>query len=251
MARAHGPAVEERPENGVPDPSDALDDPDAARRGGRYAKAAQQIDLRITTIRAGSTDVCFLVTGGEADAQVGLFPQLPGDLPTQALARVLDDIQKESQGHLVSALARDYLRALPRGVTSHDYDLRQDGVSVKRVQVQESRLPEVPPALSYTSKITGYIVALGFEPGTVTIRDGSDRKSKITCSATEEQIATAIDLRSRDVVAMCVSTGDAKQSRPRLLWLRDATSPPVAPDEDTRAARFLEDWRETLAILAR
>jgi hypothetical protein len=59
---------------------DALDDPDAGRRGGRYAKAAQQIDLRLTAIRAGSTDVCFLVTGGEADAQVGLFPQLPVDL---------------------------------------------------------------------------------------------------------------------------------------------------------------------------
>lgn len=66
---------------------DALDDPDAGRRGGRYAKAAQQIDLQITAIQAGSTDVHFAVTGGVADAQVGLFPQLPGDLPTQALAR--------------------------------------------------------------------------------------------------------------------------------------------------------------------
>lgn len=50
---------------------------------------------------------------------------------------------------------------------------------------------------------------------------------------------------------MCVWTGDARPSRPRLLWLRDAASLPETPDDEARTARLLEDWRHTLEILSR
>lgn len=154
---------------------DALDDPEAGRRGGRYAKAAQQIDLQITSIHAGCTEVHCLITGGGSDAQGGLFPHVPADLPARALFKILQDIEQESKGQLANALVRHYLRALPEGVRFHGYDLQQDGVSVKHVEVSDTRLPELSPAPAYLSKITGRVVAVGFEPGTVTIKDDSEK----------------------------------------------------------------------------
>jgi hypothetical protein len=228
---------------------DALDDPEAGRRGGRYARAAQQIDLQITAIHGGCTEPQFLITGGEAETQGGLFPQIPADLPAQALFKILNDIEQESKGQLANAMIRDYLRALPQGVTVHSYNLQQDGVSVRRVEVRDARLPELPSTPAYLSKITGRVTAVSFEPGTVTIKDVSDKGGKVTCSANDEQIATAIALRDKTIVAMYVCDGE-KSAKPSLTWLYEATALPEVPDKQARNARFLQDWHHTLELLA-
>jgi hypothetical protein len=228
---------------------DALDDPEAGRRGGRYAKAAQQIDLQIMAIHGGCTQPEFLITDGGAETQGGLFPQIPADLPARALDRVLHDIEQEAKGQLANALIRRYLRALPEGVSVHSYDLQQDGVPVKRIEVRDARLPELPPTPAYLSKITGRVTAVSFEPGAVTIKDGSDKRGKITCSANEEQIAAAIALRDKSVVAMYVANGE-QSAKPSMIWLYEATALPEVPDKQARNARFLQDWHHTLELLA-
>lgn len=228
---------------------DALDDPEAPRRGGRYAKAARQIDLQIMAIHGGCTAAQFLVTGGGAGTQGELFPQVPADLPARALSRILQDIEQESSGQLANLLIRRYLRALPERVSVHSYDLQQDGVSLKRVEVRGTRSPELPSMPAYLSKIMGRVTAVGFEPGTVTIKEDGERRGKITCAATEEQIEAAIALRDKSVVAMYVVNAE-QSAKPRMVWLYEATAVPEVPDKDARNARFLRDWHHTLELLA-
>jgi hypothetical protein len=225
--------------------TDALDDSERGLRGGRYAKAAEHIDLEIASIRDGCVQVDFVVTGGEPDEQLGLFPHLPADLPALAVAKILDDIEHESHGRMRNALIRRYLQALPSSISHHSYELMQDGKRVRRVDVdvRETKLPEAPAELPGLRRVHGRVLGVSFEPLAVTLKSDS---AKLTCMATQAQVDDAIRWHAGNVVAMCV-IGD----KARLLWLCPEERAPGAPDGEERKARFVADWPRTLEILSR
>lgn len=220
-------------------------DPQYGTGGGRFAHAAERIDLELEAVTDGCVTIrCFVA--GDDSPQAPLFPG--NDLPTRAAARLLEDIEAEASGKIQSFMAREYLKSLPTGVTQHDYDLSQGGTKVKTVHVQGTLASEIPAEMPKLLHVRGKVAAVAFEPSSVTIRADVEEGRRITARCPEELVDKAIALRHSDVVAL-VSAGIG--NRCRLVWIRDAAEHRQVPGADDRAQALSEAWSTTLAILAR
>jgi hypothetical protein len=221
---------------------EALDDPEYGAKGGRLAKRAGEIDLQLVAVRDGCVNIDFQCTIPPQPGQQDLFLE---ELPERALDRVLDDIEHEARGEPRSAPVRKFLQAFPSGVTVQDYTLEVNGQVRKRVTVGETRLAAAPAQLVGLRRLIGFIIAVGFEPGSPSITVKTPA-GQVRCQASEAQVELALGLRSREIVAMVVMADPA-----RLVWLADKESPPVIPDGKARTETFSSRWAHTLDLLSR
>lgn len=223
--------------------SSALDDPEYGSRGGKLAKEAALLDLELGIIREGSAAPAFAVVI-RPDPRTAQTRIPLDDLPARAAEKLVRDIDAESKGVLQSASARRYLRSLPSGVKRQVYLAARDGVVLARVEFGEAHLGELPEEAPRLVRVTGHVVAVGFEPGApfVTLRSEQGTQKYAAKAAGIEQ---AIALRGKEVVAAALLVKE-----PRLLWLRSAVEPHEAPSMDETIAHLETRWGRTLAVLA-
>lgn len=208
--------------------------------GGRYAKVAEEIDLRLVEMLDNCVTTKFIVHRPQSqDAANLLFdPMLE-----RAVERVLQDIEGEARGELRNELARKYLLHIPHRV-DHDYELRRGGQVIRRAHVGAPKFSVLPELAPRSQILLGEVASVGFPPGPSFIGvkvGGRVRKYE----ASPAMVERALHLRGATVRA-AVITG----ARDILLWVRAGDEPFTVPDEGARTQEFLDRWSGLLARLA-
>lgn len=179
----------------------------------------------------------------EATQEAPGQPELLSDLPARALATVVRDIEGEAGGRKRSTLARRFLAQLPKGITSQDYTVEHAGVVLVTAKIHDSAVAATSTSLPHLERIQGFIAGVGFDPSTISFR--TNRRQRLTRSASEAVVQQALELRDGPVEAMCVAGPS-----PRVVWVR-AAGVAAIPGDDERSASLRTRWERTLAILAR
>lgn len=153
------------------------------------------------------------------------------------MTRLVDDIIAEARGELRNQLVRQYLRSLPRGLTRHEYRLREGDADLTLIEITASPgLASTAPAPRSVREV-GTVVGIDFEPHTQAVRLVRPSGALLRLTATEEQIAAAMELRHAEVEYCGIIRGDEQS----LVWIRAAAPRPDAPGPDERAA-LIEAW---------
>lgn len=221
--------------------TDALADTERGARGGRLAKSAAGIDLRLTSLSDGCVNLGFDCALQELPGQQDMFAD---ELPGRALNSVLDAIQAEAEGELRSAAVRKFLESLPSGLNIQEYELVSDKHK-RKVIVTEAKLPSLEPQLPTLAVLVGQVIGVGFEPGrwSVTIRTNDGAQ---TLAATEQQVEAALTHRVGEVRVTAVL------GKPnRLIALRSVDQARPTRTARWRDTHFVESWQRTLEILSR
>lgn len=181
---------------------------------GRLAAASQNLDIEIDGIKKASSGLSTVITFDIADAtQSVLFNQLPELVGLE----LLDAIEAESRGIHRNTAVRTYLGALPRSLSRQEYNLYENGRSVRRVEIAHLDLPEVPEPLPMLVQVNGRITGVGFDPGKWEVKvKGSEQ---VVAIASEEQVNTALNLRAEEVRTLSVR--DAESTRLLVIELND------------------------------
>ncbi len=220
---------------------DALDDPEYGARGGRLNKLAGEIDLQIIGLREGCVNVAFRCVIPPQPGQQDLFLE---ELPRRAVDRVLEDIQQEAEGQLRNATVREFLKAIPAGITVQEYQLDVDGVLLRQVRVGQAHIAVPPPSTPGLRRLRARLSAACFEPGNTSITLKGELGT-VRLSATPEQIEQALALRGQPLLVMSLSGPP-----PRVIWLSAEGAPPALPSGADRTALFTTRWARTLDRLA-
>jgi hypothetical protein len=214
---------------------------EATSETGRLHKVAKLIDLELVQIKEGSAGiVAACVLHSPLEANLELFDSVT----TRAADALLSDIEAEAKGEYRNAAVRNYLRALPEGITGQKYAFIENGRR-RELAIGSMQLPEGPTEMPVLYERLYAIVGVGFDPGESFVRlKGVDET--ITCEATPEQVARAIELRFGSVHAQVVRTG----RKARLLRLRKAGVElrPLAPEQEENL--LFGKWDELLRRLA-
>lgn len=209
---------------------------------GRFTRAAKQLDIEITGLVEGSGGIAAVVSFNEnADQTMRLFP----DLPSRAAMELLDSIEKESQGRPTNGAVRRYLRALPGELRKQEYRLYDGGRELKRVDIGDLHLTDLPPELPVLHQFEGDIVGVGFEPGRTEVKIKTTTTTAIT--ATTEEVEKALAYRGEKVRTIAVRTG----SRTRMISIKRAVDPKFQFDDTAVEEHIFKRWDGLLRRLAR
>ncbi len=214
---------------------DALED----KNVGRFANVARQLDIEIFDLVKESSGFDSVIT---LTADRGENLPLFQNLPETAALQLLDAIDSERSGRLKNARVRQYLRALPLGVTRQSYRLHHNGNILKEISFGQMDISALPPELPYVVEYTGKVVGVGFEPGKPEVRIKTEDTS-VAFLATPKQVDTALKLRFTTVRIIAVVQGTSH----RLLILKDSQLP---INKSTRTAAVYERWDSVLRRLA-
>jgi len=210
---------------------------------GRFANLARQLDIEITSIVTTSTGFDALVSFAQPPDELPLFT----DLPDRATTELLDALEQESKGVLRNWSVRKYLYSLPPGVHRQSYELHENGITRKRVDIGDVRRTDVPPDLPALLEVEGNIVGVGFEPGRTEVRIKSKTGTAPSLDATSEQVEAALDMRKTIVRVLGVHDG----RRSRLLTLARAADPRFKITAETIEEHIFKRWSGVFARLAK
>lgn len=185
---------------------------------GRLAKLAHSIDIQIGGITEGSSGIATLVT---FDAPSLYQNDLFFSLPEKVGLELVDSIEAESRGEYRNSAVRQFLAALPRTLTSHNYKLHENGRLIKDVTLGEVNLPEGTLLLPYLQEIVGMVTGVGFDPGRDEVRLKSDDAQQVTAVADVQQVNKALGLRHEKVRALVLQQPELGA---RLLRLTESES---------------------------
>ena len=185
----------------------------ATRDTGRLRTPATLIDLELEEIKEGSGGISAVcVMHAPPGTNIDLFETLT----SRASEGLLADIEAEAHGEFRNTAVRNYLRALPPGVTGQKYAFTMNGHK-REIAIGSMQLPEGPAELPLLHERIYAIVGVGFEPGDSYVRfKGVDET--VQCEATVDQVTKALELRFGSVYAFIVRIG----RKARLLRLRRA-----------------------------
>ncbi|HBL27605.1 MAG TPA: hypothetical protein DD490_12275 [Acidobacteria bacterium] len=209
---------------------------------GRLAKAAKLIDLELVEIKEGSAGIAAAcVLHPPPGANMELFNTLPG----RAADALLTDIEAEARGEFRNVAVRNYLRALPEGITGQKYTFSENGHR-REIAFGSMNLPEGPTEMPVLQERTYAVVGVGFDPGESFVRLKGAEET-VTCEATPQQVAKALDLRFASVRAMIVRHGGRK----RLVRIRRAGEDlwPLTPNQEENL--LFGKWNQLLEKLAK
>lgn len=205
-------------------------------RGGRYAGAAEAVDLQLQALDEGSVNLRFAI---DVHGQVDLFAVQAG------LRAIVEGLRAESAGERVNPSVRRYLQALPAGLSSHAYEARDGDTVFADTRIgAEMKLPAPQDEARgrMLDEVRATIRGVDFDPPAVRIalEDG-----KQTLSATPAQVEAALLLRDAPVrIRYLVETG-------RLIDLCAADDAPTERSIDDETDAVFERWHEVLARLSR
>lgn len=210
---------------------------------GRLHSFAKMFDLQLEQIAEGSAGIvaaCVI-----QDAEPSFWDELLEPVATNAAEALLNDIEAEARGELRNTVVRNYLKALPDGVTGQRYVFSQNG-SRREVRIGSLNLPEMPEEMPIVHERLYAIVGVGFPPGDSFVRLKGAEET-VYCEATQEQVTKALEFRFGSVYAMIVRQPG---KRARLIRLRKAGQElkPFTPEEEERL--IYGKWDELLRRLA-
>jgi len=206
---------------------------------GRLAAAARNLDIEITGIIEGSSGINALLTFEAPDtSQVEMFNEFAESVGIE----LLESIRAESEGKQRNAAVRKYLQALPEQLTRQEYNLSDNGRSIRDVLIGKMDLPKLmleplPLLIESQGKVTG----VGFEPRWE-VKVKGEGVNQVTAIATEQQVNMALDMRSRNVRALFVSSASGY----RLLVIEDERMQRDRPTLD----QIFDRWDATFRALA-
>lgn len=211
---------------------------------GRLHNYAKLFDLQLEQISEGSAGIvaaCVLQT-----EEQGFIGGLLDPWTTRAAEVLLNDIEAEARGELRNTSVRNYLKALPEGVTGQRYAFSANG-GRREVRIGSVTLPELPAEMPVIHERMYVVVGVGFEPGDVFVKLKGSEETPVYCEATAEQVSQALELRFGSVYAMIVRQPGKKA---RLLRLRKASEGlrPLSPEEEE--SLVYGKWNELLRRLA-
>lgn len=229
----------------------AVDDPEYGSKGGKLAADAKLLDLELERVDEGSAAPSFVCStrpppvpvAGQNPIQLSM---LQHELAQTAIVRLLNDIKAESSGRLCNAPARRYLASIPSGVTRQQYTATRDGVPIADVSFDTTTLAQLPSDLPRIIRVTGVVTSVGFEPGASFIALKTHKSRTIKCSATPQQVDSAIELRGVDVVS-AILDGE----KPSLIWLRNIEKAAQSPSIEATLHYANTQWGRTLEALAK
>lgn len=227
--------------------SEAHDDPAYGARGGRHTRMAAGMDLRVVSLRAGSLALdleLFAPPPDDIEDQGRMFQD---HLPLRTLERVLDCIEREAAGEPCSATVKSFLSSLPEGLTSHQYQVEQDGEVIRLVQLGQVNLQDDEKVeLPFLEVIIGSVVAVGFRPGRphVTLHDGN-RQTRAWAGT--RLVEAALGLREGRVRATVVN---GMPGGVRLVRLDALSEVREESEPGERSRSFGAKWAKTLEILS-
>lgn len=207
---------------------------------GRFASEADQIDIQIVDLLRQSTGIQSIISVQAPQVpQMAMFNE---KLAEDSMDRVLLEIERESRGIRRSDRVREYLEALPSGLTHQDYWLYVDGNLVRDVHIGPLALPTGLDAVPYLVEITGKVIGVGFPPGTNTVRIKDNDGSEISLASNNENVLRALEIRDGDVRVLAI----VRDSNKRLLRIQSLHEARVRLDENV----IFEQWRTLLGRLA-
>jgi hypothetical protein len=211
---------------------------------GRLHTLAKDFDLELEQIAEGSSGIV-AACAIHSEPSSPYFEMLDS-LTTRAADALLTDIEAEAHGEFRNASVRNYLRALPDGVTGQKYVFIDNGGS-REIAIGSMRLPEGPTEMPVLHERLYAIVGVGFEPGESFVRLKGAEET-ITCEATVPQVTKALALRFGSVYAQIVRQ---KGRKARLLRIRRAGEelPRLTPEQEEEMV--FGKWDELLRRLAK
>lgn len=222
----------------------ALEDPEYGSRGGKLATDAKLLDLELATIDGGCATPSFVCTTRSARSPQVEMPGVEFDLAEASVAQLVLDIDAERSGKLRNAAVREYLHAIPAGVSKQRYAAYRDEKLICEVDFGTAKLAEPPSALSRLVKVEGNITSVGFEPGLSFISLKTSSRS-IRCTATPQQVEAALPLRSGQVTATLL---DGEKTS--LIGIWSAAAPRNVPALAETIEHLHSSWENTLKELA-
>lgn len=218
---------------------------DLGVRGGRLAKLASQLDLEVTAVEEGSLG---LVMACVLRLAAGQNAELFNSLADQACSEFVSAVEQESAGQPRNGLVREYLRALPAGVSAQSYTVQtSDGKPERTVKIGSMALAALPIDAPSLDEMVSSVVGVGFEPGRLEVRLlDTNNKRALTCVATQALVDRAIALRNKDVRALVVTVGN----KTRLLRLNPADAAESKLQPGDRDVLLWQRWDELLRRFA-
>ena len=223
---------------------DATGDPDHGGKGGRIHKQAEVLDLEIGEVSHN----CLLIdTTTTARPKIGESRSLFDDLPERAGDELLASIEAESAGRQRNHRVRQYLDALPRGISEQRYRLLVNGAEKRVVTVGLVKPAEVSAVLpglrDFVARASGVIFD-GTQPQIrLTDSDGGHKWHR----ASAAHVQTVLSNRDQ-ALRVLVLYGAEQSSRILRLAVGDQQLPVPGPEAKRR--RLFVDWDGVLRRLA-
>ncbi len=208
--------------------TNASDTSDYGRGGGKYASQAESIDIQISGLFDSSVGLTALLVMTAA-LQKPLIAEW--DIEHRIVVELIECLESEGAGIPKNAKVRQYLEALPRGISEQSYKaLDEKGSVIHQTTLKAVSLATPPKDFPNLLEISGLVIGVGFPPGSTTIKfrysltekeggeDGESQERIITCAANKEQVEKALRLREHPVLADVIQIGSSN----RLLHLRAA-----------------------------
>jgi len=185
-------------------------DGEYGKKGGRYHKVAEALDVQLAGIEGGSLTTTFVLA-----LQFVLGQQTPlFDLVTRETAlRFVRDVKDEGHGQPRNSGVRKFLEALP-DLTRHKYEVLQDGETIESAELGKLEIAIVPGRLPSFLEIVGFVVSVGFAPGPPEIKLRREGRT-LRVRATPAQVDAALAFRGAEVRALAID----EEGGPRLLRL--------------------------------
>jgi hypothetical protein len=214
---------------------------------GRFADPARNLDIEIVEINGNSlglsTVVSFQTPPQPPQAELPIW----ADLPERAGIELLSAIERESRGQLTNTAVRKYLSSLPVGIKRQEYNLQSNGTPIRRIEIGDVKLTEMPNDLPFLRHATGNIVGVGFEPARSEIRIKPDIGAITSATATEQEVDRALEMRHEKIRTLTVHTTKGT----RLISLKKATDPSYKFDPERARKRIFSRWDKVLMALSK
>lgn len=217
-----------------------------APQTGRFANLARRLDIEIVGLQGNSAGVDALVAFQDEGPMLGADAAFL-DLPGRATLELLDAIEKETSDRPANVAVRKYLRSLPDGVHRQVYELYEGGKVLKRIDVGDMRIAELPPSLPVLREYEGVVVGVGFEPGRNEVRIKTETDASFTLFSPSESVDRAIELRNEKIRALAVHD----ERRGRLISLNKASDPKFRISDDAIEIHLFRRWGSLLTRLAK
>ncbi len=177
------------------------------------------------------------------------------------MVELIESLKSESSGTRRNAAVLQYLQALPKGISEQSYKaLNAQGNIIAETTLGSMSLATAPKGFPDFLEISGVVIGAGFPPGSITVKfkyslveeeadeDGEPQEHTITCSASEDQVETALRLRNHRVIADVVQIDNSN----RLLQLRAVEEflPKPKPFSKEVIREHFERWDEVMKGLA-
>jgi len=209
---------------------------------GRFADIARMLDIEVVSIEGGSAGIDGVVTFAYPPDMLPLFM----DVPQRAVWQLLDSIEAESSGGIRDSAVRGYLQSLPREIHRQFYEMHENGVVKRTVDIGDLKISETLD-LAYLRTLEGDIIGVGFDPGKNEVRIKLESGNTSSLGSSSETVNQALNMRHTKVRTLAVHTSKGT----RVITLKRASDPRFRFDSKSASEYIFKRWDNVLRQLAK